>query len=100
MTRAAKALTPGAEIEADRDPPGMVIADCALAPVGIEGNACEILTAVLDACVAELWDPERSARHVECLGRGDAHCAWQVVEAADAEDAATERVEAGAQAAG
>lgn len=90
MTRAAKALTPGAEIEADRDPPGMVIADCALAPVGIEGNACEILTAVLDACVAELWDPERSARHVECLGRGDSRCAWQVIDRSDEGGASAE----------
>lgn len=100
MTRAAKALTPGAEIEADRDPPGMAIADCALAPVGVEGNACEILTAVLDACVAELWDPGRSARHVECVGRGDSRCVWQVIEAADGNGAATERQEAGARATG
>lgn len=100
MTRAAKALTPGAGIVADRDPPGMVIADCALAPVGIEGNACEILTAVLDVCVAELWDAERSARHVECLGRGDARCAWHVVARVDAGGATAERPEADALAAG
>jgi hypothetical protein len=49
--------------------------------------------------VAELWDPERSARHVECVGRGDARCAWQVVAGADAGGAA-ERPETGARAAG
>lgn len=81
MTRAARALTPGAEIEADREPPKMVIDDCALAPVGIAGNSCEILTAVLDVCVTEIWDPELSVRHVECVGRGDERCTWTLVEA-------------------
>lgn len=99
MTRAARALTPGAEIETDNDPPGMMIDHCALAPVGIEGNACEILTAVLDVCVGELWDPTRSACHVECLGRGDDRCAWRVVERT-ASGAAPERSESGARAAG
>ena len=83
MTRAARALTPGAEIEADREPPKMVIDDCALAPVGIAGNSCEILTAVLDVCVTEIWDPELSVRHVECVGRGDERCTWTLVEAPD-----------------
>jgi len=88
MTRAARALTPGAEIEADREPPKMVIDDCALAPVGIAGNSCEILTAVLDVCVTEIWDPELSVRHVECVGRGDERCTWTLVEAPGAGGAA------------
>jgi hypothetical protein len=100
MTRAARALTPGAEIEADRDPPGMVITDCALAPVGIGGNACEILTAVLDVCVTELWAPDRSMQHVECLGRGDPRCAWLVIARAASADPAADRPEAGARVAG
>ena len=88
MTRAAKALTPGATIVADRDPPGMMIDDCALAPAGVEGNACEILTGVLDVCVAEIWDPDLSVRHTECLGRGDERCAWRLFDAAGSDDAA------------
>lgn len=95
MTRAAKALTPGAETVTERDPPGMEIADCALAPVGIAGNACEILTAVLDVCVAELWDPDRSVRHEECLGRGDERCAWRVVETGGSREPPLEPSEAG-----
>ena len=93
MSRAAKALTPGAEIEADRDPIGMVIDDCALAPAGVEGNACEILTAVLDVCVTEIWDPDLSVRHTSCIGRGDERCVWTVV-------AADEPMPAGAENAG
>lgn len=88
MTRAARALTPGADIEADREPPTVVIDECALAPVGVAGNACEILTAVLDVCVTEIWDPELSVRHVECVGRGDAHCRWTLVEAPGSGDPA------------
>lgn len=83
MTSAAKALTPGAEVVAERDPPAMEIGDSALAPVGIDGNACEILTAVLDVCVSEIWDPELSVRHTECLGRGDERCFWRLVDAAE-----------------
>lgn len=86
MSSAARALTPGADIAADRDPPGMVIGDNALAPVGIDGNACEILTAVLDVCVAEIWDPELGIRHTECIGRGDARCAWSIVGGSRPED--------------
>jgi len=100
MTRAANALTPGATIVADRDPPGMTIDDCALAPAGVDGNACELLTGVLDVCVAEIWDPELAVRHAECRGRGDERCAWRVTDGADAGGAATERPEAGARAAG
>ncbi|MGD8496635.1 MAG: hypothetical protein PVF05_10620 [Gemmatimonadales bacterium] len=91
MTRAAKALTPGAEIEADREPPTMVIDDCALAPAGVAGNSCEILTAVLDVCVTEIWDPELSVRHSECIGRGDDRCTWTLVETSDAGDPARDQ---------
>ena len=92
MSRAARALSPGAEVVADRDPPGMMIGDCALAPAGVAGNACEILTAVLDVCVAEIWDPGLSVRHDECMGRGAERCVWTVVEAGG--DGRVEAVEA------
>lgn len=82
MTRAANALTPGADVVAERDPPAMEIGDNALAPAGVDGNACEILTAVLDVCVSEIWDPDLTVRHIECLGRGDERCAWRLVDTA------------------
>ena len=85
MTRAANALTPGADVVAERDPPAMEIGDNALAPAGVDGNACEILTAVLDVCVSEIWDPDLSVRHTECIGRGDERCAWRLVDMADAD---------------
>lgn len=100
MARAARALTPGAAIVTERDPPGMQIRDCALAPVGIEGNACEILTAVLEVCVTELWDPDRSVEHAECLGHGDATCAWRVTDAGEAGQPAAEASQSGTRAAG
>lgn len=99
MTSAARALSPGAEIVADRTNPGMVIDECALAPAGIHGNACEILTAVLDVCVTEIWDPALGVRHTECLGRGADRCAWTLVEVKEepprAEGAASEVLAAG-----
>ena len=64
----------------------MVIADNALAPAGVDGNACEILTAVLDVCVTEIWDPLLSVRHTECIGRGDDRCAWSLVGGSRPED--------------
>lgn len=79
MSSAAQALSPGVQIVADRDPPAMTLEDFALAPAGIHGNACEILTAALDVCVAEMWDADLSVRHAECQGRGDARCAWSLV---------------------
>ena len=82
MSGAAKALSPGARIEAADDPPAMTIEDCALAAAGIHGNACEILTAALDVCVVHGWDAELTTRHTECVGRGDARCSWTLTEAA------------------
>lgn len=88
MTRAGRALCPGAEVVADRDPLFLVIDDCALAPAGVDGNSCEILSAVLDVCVSEIWDPRLTVRHSECIGRGDDRCAWSLAEAPGAEPAA------------
>lgn len=99
MARAAKALTPGAEVVAERDPPAMEIDDCALAPAGIDGNACEILTAVLDVCVSEIWDPELTVRHTECLGRGDERCVWRLMDTAVADPVASGSSGDGARAA-
>lgn len=82
MSLAARALSPGARIQADGDPPAVTLEDCALAPAGIHGNACEILTAALDICVAEGWDRELATRHTECAGRGDARCSWALAEVA------------------
>ncbi len=80
MSSAARALSPGIQIDADRDPPALSIEGFALAPAGIHGNACEILTAALGVCVTEMWDAELSVRHAECQGRGDSRCAWSLVE--------------------
>ena len=80
LSSAARALSPGIQIDADRDPPALSIEGFALAPAGIHGNACEILTAALGVCVTEMWDAELSVRHAECQGRGDSRCAWSLVE--------------------
>lgn len=85
MSKAARALSPGARITAEQDPPSMELENCALAPAGIHGNACEILTGALGVCVAETWDPDLSIQHTECLGRGGERCAWSLVEAAEVE---------------
>jgi hypothetical protein len=81
MSGAARALSPGSRIRAADDPPAMTLEDCALAPAGVHGSACEILTAALDVCVAEGWDPELTTRHIECAGRGDTLCSWALTEA-------------------
>ncbi len=83
MSKAARALSPGARITAEQDPPSMELENCALALAGIHGSACEILTAALGVCVAEIWNPDLSIQHTECLGRGGERCAWSLVEAAE-----------------
>ncbi len=80
MSSAARAMNPGSRIEAQQNPIGMEIADCALSSAGIHGNACEILTAALTVCVTELWNADASIRHTECLGREGAACIWSLIE--------------------
>ncbi|MDH3428163.1 MAG: hypothetical protein OEM23_06985 [Gemmatimonadota bacterium] len=81
MSSAARALSPGVRLEADREPPALMLEDFALAPAGVHGNACEILTAALDVCVSEMWDADLSVQHAQCQGRGDAHCVWSLIPA-------------------
>ena len=84
MSSAARAMNPGSRVEAQQNPIGMEIADCALSSAGIHGNACEILTAALAVCVTELWNADVSIRHTECLGREGATCIWSLIETPEA----------------
>ncbi len=87
MSSAAIALSPGARIKAQQTPPAMEIENCALSSVGIHGSACEILTAALGVCVAQVWNADMTIRHTECLGRGDDCCVWSLIEAPSVVDA-------------
>ena len=84
MSAAARALSPGARIQTQLDPPAIEIESCALSSAGIHGNGCEILTAALGVCVEEVWNAELSIQHTECLGRDGACCAWALTESPEA----------------
>ncbi|TFG64680.1 MAG: hypothetical protein E4H28_04950 [Gemmatimonadales bacterium] len=81
MSDAARALSPGAQIKTQQHLPAIEIENCGLASAGIHGNACEILTAALGVCVAEIWNADLSIQHTECLGREGNCCSWSLVEA-------------------